>query len=76
MLNATLSYMQNFSTIHGQALDYAKSVLSSIIDMYNTSVKAFPAKLEAYKTEASVYEVRMRGALTGIEIYKAEISAL
>lgn len=76
VLNATLSYMQNLTTINGQALDYAKSVLSSIIEMYNTSVKAFTAKLEAYKTEASVYEVRMRGALTGVEIYKAEISAL
>lgn len=76
VLNATLSYMQNLTTINGQALDYAKSVLSSIIEMYNTSVKAFTAKLEAYKAEASVYEVRMRGALTGIEIYKAEISAL
>ena len=75
VLNATLSYMQNLTTINGQALDYAKSVLSSIIEMYNTSVKAFTAKLEAYKAEASVYDVRMRGALTGIEIYKAEISA-
>lgn len=76
VMNATLSYMQNLTTINGQALDYAKSVLSSVIEMYNTSVKAFTAKLEGYKAEANVYEVRMRGALTGVEIYKAEIAAL
>lgn len=76
ILNATLNYMQNVTAINGQALDYAKSVLSSIVEMYNVSVRAYTAKLEGYKAEASVFEVRMRGTLTGIEIYKAEIAAL
>ena len=76
MLNAMLSYMQNLSTINGQALDYAKAVLSSIVEMYNVSVRAYTAKLDAYRTEVNVYEVRMRAALAGIEIYKAQISAL
>lgn len=76
MLSATLNYMQNLSTINGQALDYAKAVLSSIVEMYNVSVRAYTAKLDAYKTEVNVFEVRMRAALAGIEIYKAEIAAL
>lgn len=76
MLNATLSYMQNLGQLNGQALDYAKTVLSSVIEMYNTSVKAFSVKLEAYKAEAAVYETRLRGAMAGIELYKAEIDAL
>ena len=76
MVSATLSYMQNLSTINGQALEYAKTVLSSIIEMYNTSVKAFTVKLEAYKAEAAVYETRLHGAMAGIELYKAEIGAL
>jgi len=76
MVSAAMAYMQNLSTLNGQALDYAKSVLNSIIEMYNTQVKVFMAKLDAYKTEAQVYETLMRGALAGIEVYKAEIQAL
>ena len=76
MVSATLSYMQNLGQINGQALDYGKTVLSSIIETYNTAVKAYTVQLEGYKTEASVFETLMRGALAGVEIYKAEISAL
>jgi len=76
VLNATLSYMQNLSQINGQALDYAKTVLSSILEMYNTAVKAYSVKLEGYKTEAVVYETRLKAAMAGIELYKAEIQAL
>lgn len=76
MVNASLSYMQNITQLNGQALDYAKSVMGAIVEMYNTSVRVFTARLEAYKTEAVVFETLMRGALAGIEVYKAEISAL
>ncbi len=76
MLNATLSYMQNLTTINGQALDYAKSMLSSLIESYNISVKAFGVKLDAYKAEAAVYETRLKSAMAGIELYKVEIQAL
>ena len=76
MVNSTLSYMQNLGQLNGQALDYAKSVMGAIVEMYNTAVKVYSVKLEAYKTEATVFETLMRGALAGIEVYKAEIAAL
>lgn len=76
VLNATIAYMQNLTTINGQALDYAKSILNAVVETYNIAAKAFGVKLEAYKTEAQVYEVKMRGAMAGIEIYTAEIKAL
>lgn len=76
VLNATLSYMQNLSQINGQAIDYAKTILSSILEMYNTSVKAYSVKLDGYKAEAAVYETRLKAAMAGIELYKAEIQAL
>ena len=75
MLNASLSYHGNLVQINGQALDYAKSVLSAMIEVYNALVKAYTAQLEGYKAEASVYETRMRGALALVEIFKAEIAA-
>lgn len=76
LLNASLSYMQNLTAINGQALDYAKSVLGSIIESYNTAVKAYSLKLDLYKTEAAVHETKLKSAMAGIELYKAEIDAL
>ena len=76
LLNATLSYHQNLITINGQALDYAKTTLNAVIETYNTAVKAFVAKLDAYKAEAQVFEVKLRGSMAAIELYKAEIDAL
>ena len=76
MVSATLSYMQNLGQLNGQALDFAKSVLSSIVETYNTAVKAYSVQLEGYRTEATVFETLMRGALAGVEVYKAEIDAL
>lgn len=76
MVNAMLSYMQNLGQINGQALDYAKSMLGAIVEMYNTAVKVYSLKLDGYKAEAAVFETLMRAALAGIEIYKAEIDAL
>jgi hypothetical protein len=76
ILNAALSYMQNLTTINGQALDYAKTVLNAIVETYNTAVKAFTVKLDAYRADAQVYETRLKAAMSSVELYKAEIDAL
>jgi hypothetical protein len=76
ILSAALSYHQNLIQINGQALDYAKMILSSLIEAYNTSVKAFTVKLDAYRAEAAVYETRLKAAMAGIELYKTEVDAL
>lgn len=75
MISASLSYMQNLGTLNGQALDYAKTILSSITEIFNNEVKLFTVRLDGYKAEAAVYETLMRAALAGVEVYKAEISA-
>lgn len=76
MINATLSYMGTLVQINGQALEYARTVLTSVIEVYNISVRVFAARLDAYKAEAMVYETRLKGALAAVELYKAEIDAL
>jgi chromosome segregation ATPase len=76
LLNASLSYHQNLVSINGQALDYAKTTLNAVIETYNTAVKAYSAKLDGYKSDAQVFETKLRGAMAGIELYKAEIDAL
>lgn len=76
MVSAMLSYMQNVTQLNAQALDYAKSILNAIVEMYNTQAKVFGLQLEAYKADVAVYEALMRGVLATVEIYKAEIQAL
>ena len=76
LLSAALSYHQNLISINGQALDYAKTTLSTIIEIYNTAVKSYSLKLDAYKAEAMVFETRLKSAMAGIELYQAEIKAL
>ena len=76
MVQATLSYHQNLTTINGQALEYAKSVLSAIIEVFNTQVRMYGQQLEAYKAEAAVYDVRVRAAMVQVERYLAEIKGL
>lgn len=76
MLSAALGYHQNLISINGQALDYAKFVANMLIEVYNTAVKAYGLKLDAYRAEAAVYETRLKSALAGIELYKVEIDAL
>lgn len=76
MLNAALSYHQNIISINGQAIEYAKAVLSSIIEVYNTAVKAYGLKLDAYRAEAAVFETKLKSAMAGIELYRSEIAAL
>ena len=73
---ATMAYVGHILTANGQALDYAKSVLNSMIQVYNLQVETFRARLDAYKAEAQVYEARMKGAMMGVELYKTEIEAI
>ena len=76
VVSAMLSYMQNLVTINGQALDYAKSILGAVIEVYNASVKAFSVRLDAYRAQAAVYETQLKSAMAGIELYRIEIQAL
>lgn len=76
LLNASLSYHQNLISINGQALDYAKTVLSSLIETYNTAVKAYGLRLDSYRAQAAVYETRLKSDMASMELYRMEIAAL
>lgn len=76
LLSAAMNYHQNLISINGQALDYAKSLLGTIVETYNIAVKAFNVKLDAYKAEAAVYETRLKSAMAAAELYQEEIKAL
>lgn len=56
-------------------LDSNKFLLQSAIEIFNGRVSLFNAQQQAYATDAQVYRDKLQGALTEIEIYKAEIDA-
>lgn len=76
MVNATLGYMQNLISLNGQASAYAQSMVNAMVETYNATVRAYSARLEGYKADASVFQSLIQAALAGVEVYKAEIQAL
>ena len=75
-LAASLSYHGNLVQINGQALEYARSVVSSLVEVYNLNVRAFEGRLNAYRAETAVYDARLKAALSYIDLYRAEIDAM
>lgn len=73
ILSAALNYHQNLISINGQALEYAKSVVGNMVEVYNIQVRAFGVRLDAYRAQVAAYEARLRAANAAIELYKAEI---
>lgn len=75
-LSSMLTYHGSLIQINAQALDYAKAVAQNIIQVYNLTIEAYRAKLESYRSEAQIYDTRVKAAMSYIDLYKAEIDAL
>jgi hypothetical protein len=76
VLSASLSYHSNLVQLNGQAVEYASKILSAIVQVYDSAVKAYQARADVYRAEATVYETRLKAAMAGIELYQADIRAL
>lgn len=76
VLSASLSYHGNLVQINGQALDYAKSVLTALVDVYDTALKVYTAKLDAYRTKAQVFSTRIQALSATMDLYRSEIAAM
>lgn len=61
------------NTSANRALDGAKTLVGSAIDIFNARVAGYNLKIERYKAMAAVYEARVRAALEAVEIFKAQI---
>ena len=68
-------YTQAMVGVTGQAIDYAKSMLQSAIEVYNAGVRCYEVSLETYKVEAGVYSTRLQAALSAYELFKAQVEA-
>lgn len=75
-VSAALAYHQNLVTINGQAIQYSQAIVAALVETFDIQVKAFTAKLDGYRADASVFETLVRASMAEIEVYKAEISAV
>ena len=63
------------NSIMERALNAAKATLEISIQFFTALVTRYNARLDAYKTEAAVFESKIRAALTQIEIYKTQVDS-
>lgn len=61
--------------VEQRLFESAKYATEAGIEVYNASVRAYAAYLDAYKTKVAIYEARIRGELAKVEAYKAQVQA-
>jgi len=76
MVGMVVPYMNALISINGMALDAGKAVVNAEVERFNALLRVVEARINVYKTQAQIYQIKMDGAMKGIELYKAEIEAL
>lgn len=75
-LSAALSYYQGLISINGMALDGAKALVGFVVEAYNLTLRAYEARLGAYRTEAAIYETQLKAAMADLDRYRAELEGV
>ena len=75
-LSAALTYYQGLISINGMALDGAKALVGFVVEAYNLTLRAYEARLGAYRTEAAIYETRLKASMADLERYRAELDGV
>jgi len=65
-----------FNSQQDRALRAKEVLANNAIQIYNSIVTLHNLRLEQYKTEAQVFETKIRSELAAIEIYRAEVEAV
>lgn len=76
VMGALNAWFGNLIQLNGQGLEYARDLLQASIALYDTMVKIATARIEIYKAEAQVYEIRLKAVMAVYDVYQAEIRAL
>lgn len=64
-----------YNAVQERALNFAKAAAEIGLAIYEAAIKKFAADMDAYKTEAQVFEIRIRAELAKAELFKAQIDA-
>lgn len=68
--------MNYCNQVNQRGLEAAKTSIEAAVQIQNAKIAYFNLLLDKYKTEAAVFETRLRAALAEVEIYKTQIQAL
>lgn len=75
VIQASLNYANVIAQINQLANEHGKFYANIAMETYKLMLERFHAQLEVYKTEAAIYETRLKAALAQLDIYKLEIEA-
>lgn len=56
-----------------RALDASKATVTTLIQLYNSNLEAFKAKVTAYRDEAEAYRAVLQAKAVEVEVYRAKI---
>jgi hypothetical protein len=73
-IDAGLSYYGHLVQLNGQALEYVRSLVDTIVKVYDLKARYAEIQTRIYEADARVYEARQRGAMAVIEAYRALIA--
>lgn len=58
------------NSVQERALNAAKTAIEVAVSIYEAQLKRYNARLDAYRTEAQVFESKIRAALSQVEIFR------
>lgn len=64
-----------FNAQEDRSLQVSQATVASAVEVYNALVTQQKLWLEAYQTEATVFELKIRAEVNAIELYKTEVEA-
>ncbi len=72
-INMESILLQHANNVANRALQSAKYIIDAAISIFNAKVTNYNMKLDAYKTEAQVFESKIRAELSKVEVFKAQL---
>lgn len=76
VLSAAQQWAGTLVQLNGQALQFATGVLQAGIELQGMKIKIVQARIDVFRAEAQVYEVRLKAALAAYDAYKAQVEAI
>lgn len=71
-LTTAVQWANTMLQVNGQALEFAKQFVNSMVEFYNQLAQRFGMALELYKTQAQVYDTILKAAMADLEVYRIE----
>ena len=68
--------IEHFNAVATRAFEVARTVQQAAMEVFNAQVAHYNIQLDKYKTEAAVYEIRIRAGNLILERYKALLQGL